>query len=68
VRGQVAGVADNVPFLAWEYQGGRSLRYIVDRARGGNGTQARPGLGAIVTTAAAVVGVGRLLARTDQAD
>ncbi len=42
VRGQVVGVADNVPFLAWEYQGGRSLRYIVDRARGGNGVQPNP--------------------------
>lgn len=42
VRGQVVGVADGVPFLAWEYQGGRSLRYIVDRARGGNGLQPNP--------------------------
>jgi TonB family protein len=42
VRGQVVGVADGLPFLAWEYQGGRSLRYIVDRARGGTGVPAHP--------------------------
>ena len=42
VREQVVGVAENVPFLTWDYQGGRSLRYIVDRARGGNGTQPNP--------------------------
>ena len=42
VRGQIVGVADGLPFLAWEYQGGRSLRYIVDRARGANGVQAHP--------------------------
>ena len=42
VRGQIAGIADHVPFLAWEYQNGRSLRYIVDRARGGNGAQPHP--------------------------
>jgi TonB family protein len=42
VRDQVVGVADNVPFLAWDYQGGRSLRYIVDRARGGNSVQPNP--------------------------
>jgi TonB family protein len=42
VRGQIAGVAENVPYLAWEYQNGRSLRYIVDRGRGGNGAQPNP--------------------------
>ena len=42
VRDQIIGIADHVPFLAWDYQGGRSLRYIVDRARGGNGTPANP--------------------------
>jgi TonB family protein len=42
VRDQVVGITDTVPFLSWEYQGGRSLRYIVDRARGGNGTPANP--------------------------
>lgn len=42
VRDQVVGVADGVPFLAWDYQGGRSLRYIIDKARGGNGTAPNP--------------------------
>jgi periplasmic protein TonB len=42
VRDQVIGVADHVPFLAWDYQGGRSLRFIVDKARGGNGVQPNP--------------------------
>lgn len=41
-RDQVVGVADNTPFVAWDYQGGRSLRYIIDRARGGNGVQPNP--------------------------
>src|SRR5262249_121524 len=31
-----------VPFMAHEYNGGRSLRYIVDRARGGNGGAPNP--------------------------
>lgn len=39
---QVVGVADHTPFVAWDYQGGRSLRYIIDRARGGNGTSPNP--------------------------
>lgn len=42
VRDQVAGIADNVPFLAWDYAGGRSLRHIIDRARGGKDTPANP--------------------------
>jgi TonB family protein len=41
-RDQVVGVADNTPFVAWDYQGGRSLRYIIDRARGGNGVSPNP--------------------------
>ena len=41
-RDQVIGVQDNVPFLTYDYQGGRSLRYIIDHARGGNGTAANP--------------------------
>lgn len=41
-RDQVAGIADGVPFLAWDYAGGRSLRYIIDRARGGKDTQPNP--------------------------
>src|ERR1051326_5587535 len=35
VRNQSIGVVDGVPYLAYEYAGGRSLRHIVDRARGG---------------------------------
>ncbi|HVE70605.1 MAG TPA: TonB family protein [Thermoanaerobaculia bacterium] len=42
VRDQVAGIADGVPFLAWDYAGGRSLRHIVDRARGGKDVQPNP--------------------------
>src|SRR5215213_522037 len=34
VREQQAGIIDGVPFLSWEYAGGRSLRHIIDRARG----------------------------------
>jgi TonB family protein len=42
VRDQRAGVIDGVPFLAWDYAGGRSLRHIIDRARGGKETQPNP--------------------------
>ena len=42
VRDQMVGVEGNVPFLAWDYQGGRSLRYIIDRARGNGGAQPNP--------------------------
>lgn len=41
-RDQVAGVTDGVPFLAWDYAGGRSLRHIIDRARGGKDAQPNP--------------------------
>src|SRR5690349_9374036 len=41
-RGQHAGVIDNVPFVAWDYAGGRSLRHIIDRARGGKDQQPNP--------------------------
>jgi TonB family protein len=41
-RDQVVGVVDSVPFLAWDYAGGRSLRHIIDRARGGKDTQPNP--------------------------
>jgi TonB family protein len=34
VRNQSGGVADGIPYLAWEYSGGRSLRFILERARG----------------------------------
>ncbi|MFP5247889.1 MAG: hypothetical protein ACLGH0_14440 [Thermoanaerobaculia bacterium] len=42
VRDQQAGVQDGIPFLAWDYAGGRSLRHIIDRARGGKDTQPNP--------------------------
>jgi TonB family protein len=42
VRDQQSGVIDGVPHLAWEYAGGRSLRYIIDRARGGKDQQPNP--------------------------
>jgi TonB family protein len=41
-RDQVAGVAEGTPFLAWDYAGGRSLRHIIDRARGGKDAQPNP--------------------------
>ncbi|MBV8518201.1 MAG: TonB family protein [Acidobacteria bacterium] len=41
-REQVAGVADGVPFVAWDYAGGRSLRHIIDRGRGGKDTPPNP--------------------------
>ncbi|HEY0372075.1 MAG TPA: hypothetical protein VGD79_08730, partial [Thermoanaerobaculia bacterium] len=41
-RDQVVGVTDGVPFLAWDYAGGRSLRHIIDRARGGKDVQPNP--------------------------
>jgi TonB family protein len=42
VRDQQAGVIEGVPFLSWEYAGGRSLRHIIDRARGGKDVQPNP--------------------------
>jgi TonB family protein len=41
-RDQHAGVIDGVPYVAWEYAGGRSLRHIIDRARGGKEQQPNP--------------------------
>jgi TonB family protein len=41
-REQRSGVIDGVPYLAWEYAGGRSLRHIIDRARGGKDVQPHP--------------------------
>ncbi len=41
-RDQVSGAADGVPFVAWDYAGGRSLRHIIDRARGGKDLQPNP--------------------------
>ena len=42
VRNQSIGVVDGVPYLAYEYAGGRSLRHIVDRARGGTNQMPNP--------------------------
>ena len=39
---QTIDVLGGVPFIAHEYGGGRSLRHIVDRARGANGTTPNP--------------------------
>ena len=41
-KDQVIDVMGGVPFIAHEYGGGRSLRYIVDRARGANGASPNP--------------------------
>lgn len=39
---QVIDVINGTPFIAHEYGGGRSLRHIVDRARGANGGTPNP--------------------------
>src|SRR5216684_3195901 len=41
-KDQTIDVANGIPFIAHEYSGGRSLRHIVDRARGGAGVTANP--------------------------
>jgi TonB family protein len=41
-KDQTIDVANGVPFVAHEYAGGRSLRHIVDRARGGAGLTPNP--------------------------
>ncbi len=41
-KNQVMGVVDGMPFLAYDYSGGRSLKHIVEKARGGAGTQPNP--------------------------
>jgi TonB family protein len=41
-RDQVVGVIDGIPYIAYGYAGGRSLRHIIDRARGGNGVAPNP--------------------------
>jgi TonB family protein len=42
VKDQVFDVVNGIPFIAHEYGGGKSLRHIVDRARGGNGITPNP--------------------------
>jgi protein TonB len=39
---QIIDVINGVPFVAHDYSGGRSLRHIVDRARGGAGITPNP--------------------------
>jgi TonB family protein len=41
-KDQTIDVANGIPFVAHDYAGGRSLRHIVDRARGGNGVSPNP--------------------------
>jgi len=41
-RDQVVGVIDGIPYIGYSYSGGRSLRHIIDRARGGNGVAPNP--------------------------
>lgn len=41
-RNQVIDEINGVPFVAHDYAGGRSLRHIVDRARGGSGVPPNP--------------------------
>jgi TonB family protein len=41
-RDQVIGTIDHVPYVAWDYAGGRSLRHIIDRARGGKDASPNP--------------------------
>ena len=42
VKAQTAEVVEGIPCLVFEYGGGRSLRHIVDRARGTNGVAPNP--------------------------
>ena len=42
VRHQVIGTVGDTAYIAHEYAGGRSLRHIVDRARGGTGSSPNP--------------------------
>jgi TonB family protein len=42
VKEQAIDVANGIPYVAHEYAGGRSLRHVVDRARGGSGVTANP--------------------------
>ena len=42
VRNQVVDTHGGVPFVAHDYAGGRSLRYLINRARGSNGSPAYP--------------------------
>ncbi|MCU1230885.1 MAG: serine/threonine protein kinase, partial [Acidobacteria bacterium] len=41
-KNQVIDIEAGVPYVAHEYAGGRSLRHIIDRSRGGNGLTPNP--------------------------
>jgi TonB family protein len=41
-KDQTIDTTNGIPFVAHEYSGGRSLRHIVDRARGGSGLTPNP--------------------------
>lgn len=42
VRDQSTGAIDGTPYIAHEYAGGRSLRFVIDRARGGANATPNP--------------------------
>ncbi|MBV9495460.1 MAG: TonB family protein [Acidobacteria bacterium] len=42
VKNQTIDVVGGVPYVSYEYANGRSLRHIIDRARGGNGITPNP--------------------------
>ena len=42
VKDQQIDVINGTPFVAHEYSGGRSLRHIIERSRGGNGITPNP--------------------------
>src|SRR5207237_2563447 len=41
-KNQVIDIENGIPYVAHEYAGGRSLRHIIDRSRGGNGVTPNP--------------------------
>ncbi|MEA2274281.1 MAG: eukaryotic-like serine/threonine-protein kinase, partial [Solirubrobacteraceae bacterium] len=41
-KNQIIDIENGVPYVAHEYAGGRSLRYLIDRSRGGNGVTPNP--------------------------
>lgn len=41
-RDQAAGLVEGTPYVTWDYAGGRSLRHIIDRGRGGKDLQPNP--------------------------
>jgi len=41
-RNQIIDVIDGIPYISHDYSGGRSLRHIIDRARGGTNAMPNP--------------------------